>query len=581
MAIATPERDTVEAEPVTGWPSAGRRAGALALLIPLALVIVAGTLRFYRLAEPQRCYFDETYYYYNARDYLDQGVERAFAVHPPVGKWMIAGGIELFGVPKGSPIDRAVTKDPGGCLQRQQHENPPARAREAAESFARRFSSALVGTLWVGVAYLAGLRLFRRRGVAALAALLLAVDGLAFTMSRIAMLDVFVAFWVLVAFWLLLIDRDRQWAGVPEAPITDEQPPAASGPSGTLRVDRGCGRSAPRLAAAAPFSRRVLMFLRNAVRRDALRTNVMGFSPLPRHPQSARWLAGLALGLALGTKWSGLLAIAAAVLFVVTSELAWRRRMVGRSWVRPGRIVTSAALTLVLVPAAVYLLSYAGWFANFEHTLPGRAPCPAQGCPTSLPGRMERMAKGWAGEQASIFRFHRDLTAEHPYRASATTWPLMARPVAYYYEDCTKAKADKGERCAVAKGDVAEILGMGNPAIWWMALPAYLILGWLAVRRHDWAAWTILAFLAVHYFPWLVSPRSVFFFYATPLVPFLCYALAYAATQLGSHRRLRWVPSAVAAIALVSFLFWYPLLAGLEIPRAAWDLRIWLRPGWV
>jgi dolichyl-phosphate-mannose-protein mannosyltransferase len=523
MVIDIPERETVQVERAAGRPSGDRRARALALLIPLALLAVAGTLRFYRLGEPKRCYFDETYYYYNARDYLDHGVERGFAVHPPVGKWMIAGGIELFGVPKGSPIDRAVTKDPGGCTQRQQYENPPARAREAAESFARRFSSALVGTLWVGVAYLAGLRLFRRRGVAALAALLLSVDGLAFTMSRIAMLDVFVAFWVLVAFWLLLIDRDRQWAGALEAP-------------------------------------------------DAT---------LPRHSQGARWLAGLALGLALATKWSGLLAIAAAVLFVVTSELAWRRRMVGRAWVLPGRIMASTGLTLVLVPAVVYLLSYAGWFANFAYTLPGRAPCPAQGCPTSLLGRMERVAKGWVDEQASIVRFHRDLTAEHPYRASATTWPFMTRPVAYYYEDCTKAKIDKGERCVVAKGRVAEILGMGNPAIWWMALPAYLVLGWLAVRKRDWVAWTILGFLTLQYFPWLVSPRTVFFFYATPLVPFVCYALAYTAIQLGSRRRLRWMPLVVATLALAGFLFWYPLLVGLEIPRAAWSLRIWLKPGWI
>jgi dolichyl-phosphate-mannose--protein O-mannosyl transferase len=122
---------------------------------------------------------------------------------------------------------------------------------------------------------------------------------------------------------------------------------------------------------------------------------------------------------------------------------------------------------------------------------------------------------------------------------------------------------------------------MGNPAIWWMALPAYLLVGWLAVRRRDWAAWAILAFLGLQYVPWLASPRTVFFFYATPLVPFVCYTLAYAATELSNHRRLRWVPPVVATVALASFLFWYPLLVGLEISKAAWDLRMWLRPGWI
>ena len=41
------------------------------------------------------------------------------------------------------------------------------------------------------------------------AGLLLALDGLEFVMSRTALLDIFVMFWVLAAFALLVIDRDR------------------------------------------------------------------------------------------------------------------------------------------------------------------------------------------------------------------------------------------------------------------------------------------------------------------------------------------------------------------------------------
>ncbi|MGH8904933.1 MAG: phospholipid carrier-dependent glycosyltransferase [Egibacteraceae bacterium] len=532
MTVDTRERAVAAIETGPLRAAGSRRGGALALLIPLALLAVAGTLRFYRLGEPARCYFDETYYYYQARDMLEQGVERPFAVHPPLGKWMIAGGLALFGVAEGSPLDQAVIEEPAGCGVREQDENPPARAREAAESFARRFAPALVGTLWVGVAYLAGMRLFRRRGTAALAALLLAVEGLAFTMSRIAMLDVFLGFWVTVGFWLLLIDRDQQWAEMPDARALTER------------------------------------------------------DPLPVRPRWARYLAGVAFGLALATKLSALLAIAAAGLFVLASELAWRRRLTGRAWVETGRIVTSGVATLVLVPLVVYVASYGPWFANFEHTSPGQEACPVQGCPTSVAGRIERAAQGWLGEQARILRFHRDLDADHPYRASALTWPLLLRPVAYYYEDCSQAEADQGIACRVERGNVAEILGIGNPAIWWMALPAYLVL-WAAVRRRDWVAGAILLFAALQYFPWYFSPRPVFLFYATPMVPFTCFALAYASVRAGAHTGLRWIPAAVAVLALIGFLFWYPVLAGLEIPRAAWELRMWLRqlqlwlPGWI
>jgi dolichyl-phosphate-mannose--protein O-mannosyl transferase len=544
MIVDAPERATAGTETTRPRALKGLRSSAAGVLIPLVLLAVAGTLRFSRLGEPQRCYFDETYYYYQARDYLARGVEHDFAVHPPLGKWMIAIGLAAFGVDKGSPLDKAVVVDPGSCSTREQDENPPARAREAAESFARRFASALVGTLWVGVVYLAGLRLFRRRGTAALAAFLLTVEGLAFTMSRIAMLDVFLGFWVTVGFWLLLVDRDQQWASIAGAQDLSE------------------------------------------------------YDPLPRRLRWARLLAGIAFGLALATKWSGVLAIAAAWLFVLVSELAWRRRLTGTPWVGIGRILTSGIATLVLVPLVVYVASYGSWFAHFEDTRPGHQPCAGQevagsrpggqGCPTSVSGRVQREARAWLGEQAEILRFHHNLEADHPYRASALTWPLMLRPVAYYYEACPATPTDGGKPCAHPPGQVAEIVGLGNPFIWWMALPSYLILLWAVIRRREWVAGAIIAFggfqyfpwLAGQYIPWVASRRPVFLFYATPLVPFLCFALAYAAMRAGARPRLRWVPAAVAVIAVIGFLFWYPVLAGLEIPYAAWRLRMWL-PSWV
>lgn len=515
MIVDSPERADATIPAPSRSGTSGQRGLALSILIPLLLLAVAGTLRFYRLAEPQRCYFDETYYYYQARDLREYGVEQRFVVHPPVGKWLIAGGLQLFGVGNGSPLDQAVVDEPGGCPVREQDENPPARAREVAEAFARRFAPALFGTLWVGVAYLAGLRLFRKRGTAAMAALLLSVEGLAFTMSRIAMLDVFLGFWVTVGFWLLLVDRDRQWALVPDTP-----PPTA------LRE-------------------------------------------LPGQLRWPRWLAGVAFGLALATKWSAVLAIAAAGLFVLTSELAWRRRMVGTVTARLGHAVVSVAATLVLVPLVIYVASYGSWFANSESANP-----------TQQPRQVSQVAGDWLGEQARIYRFHRDLAPDHPYRASAVTWPLMLRPVAYYWESCPPSGSDPGQDCEIPPGHVAEIAGLSNPMIWWMSLPAYLFVLVLAVRRRDWVAWAILAFAAFQYFPWLLSPRPVFLFYATPLVPFTCFALAYAAVKAGVGPRLRWVPVVVVALALIGFLFWYPVYTGMEISRAAWHLRMWL-PTWI
>lgn len=508
--LAREDEPTPEAAPAEG---ARRTARALAIVLPIVLLLVAGTLRFYRLGEPGRIYFDETYYANDANMYLANGVEEDFAVHPPVGKWLIAAGIAVFGF----------------------------------DSYGWRFSAAVAGTLTVFMLYLVGLRLFRHRGIAALAALLLAVDGLALTMSRIAMLDVFLALFVTLGFWLLLLDRDRQWSGVPAQRPTDD-PPLAEGSDG----------------ASASENEEVVR-------------------ALPRRPHLYRWLAGIAFGLAVATKWNGLLALGAAILFVVVSELLWRRRTTGRVWVHPERILGSVVAAFVLVPMVVYVASYTGWFSNFENTRKGADQCPDGVC--SGVSTFD-IVGAWWDEQREIAGFHRGLDAEHPYRASSLTWPLLIRPVAYYYESCDNADEPPEGGCQVAEGNIEEILGIGNPVIWWLALIAYPVVLVFAIFRRDWRAWAVALFLLLQYLPWPVleliqeviapeeGPRTLFLFYATPIVPFICLSLAYLAWRTLRPAWLRWVPAAIGVLAVASFIFFLPIFLGIELTRGAWDLRI-------
>lgn len=153
--------------------------------VPLfAILLIAGFVRFFNLSTPETLVFDELYYVDGAKDLLDVGVEITgdqpeFIVHPSLGKWLISIGIALLG----------------------------------DNSFGWRFTSALVGIASVIVLYLIALRLFQSKKTALFAALLLAVDGLAIVMSRTALLDNFLAFFVLLAFWAL-IEKRFLWMGV-------------------------------------------------------------------------------------------------------------------------------------------------------------------------------------------------------------------------------------------------------------------------------------------------------------------------------------------------------------------------------
>lgn len=142
------------------------------------VLIFAALTRFINLGRPNELVFDEVYYVDGARDFLQTGVEvdgasPEFIVHPPVGKWAIAIGIKLFG----------------------------------DNSFGWRFSTALVGVLSVALVYAIAQQLFHSQFLSVSAAALMSLDGLHLVMSRTALLDIFLSFFLLLSFYSLITNR--------------------------------------------------------------------------------------------------------------------------------------------------------------------------------------------------------------------------------------------------------------------------------------------------------------------------------------------------------------------------------------
>jgi dolichyl-phosphate-mannose--protein O-mannosyl transferase len=136
----------------------------------LALTFFAFLLRVFHLGTPKGLVFDEIYYVDGARDYLKFGVEVTkgapeFVVHPPVGKWLIAAGIKLFG----------------------------------NNEFGWRIAVAIAGTLTIYLTARIAQRIFHENKWANLAALLMVLDGLNLVMSRTALLDIFLTLFVLLS----------------------------------------------------------------------------------------------------------------------------------------------------------------------------------------------------------------------------------------------------------------------------------------------------------------------------------------------------------------------------------------------
>jgi len=144
------------------------------------ILIAAVILRFWNLHAPSNIVFDEFHYVPAAKILVGvdphPGMKAWFAYplivkspdinfsHPPLGKFIIGAGIKLFG-------DRGI---------------------------GWRFFSAIFGTLSLIVFFVLALELFKDRFLANLATFFLSFDFMHVVQSRIAMLDVFLVFFVLV-----------------------------------------------------------------------------------------------------------------------------------------------------------------------------------------------------------------------------------------------------------------------------------------------------------------------------------------------------------------------------------------------
>ena len=254
-----------------------------ALLV--AVTGVAAALRLVGLGTPHALVFDEIFYAQNACLLVSTpelcGIAEPLSnAHPPLGQWLIAAGIAVFGY----------------------------------EPFGWRIASAAAGSTSVALTYVLARLVLRGTPAraatmgAGVAAGLLAIDVLHLVQSRIAMLDIFLAMFVLGAFVAVALDL-----------------------ASTPRPGRG---GIGQWLFGRPW----------------------------------RLLAGVLIGASVAVKWSGAYSAVGVVGLVVAWEVIQRRHAADGEVVGWGRAFSRAfdaegartAVLLGVVPLLVYLASYIG-----------------------------------------------------------------------------------------------------------------------------------------------------------------------------------------------------------------------------
>ncbi len=188
----------------------------------------------------------------------------------------------------------------------------------------------------------------------------------------------------------------------------------------------------------------------------------------------------------------------------------------------------------------------------------------------------------------------------HPYCAAWYEWPLMNRPIAYYYQTVDSITQPLSELPShshpVTYKIIYDVHGMGNPFLWWFGVAAILFLAamlglqilipWLPqehfiVPKNLTIDTGIALFLVLNYaanlLPWVKVTRCVFMYHYMCAVVFIFLAIAWFTDQClhSYYRTIRAVGITITFIIISAFIFWMPLYLGLPLSPEGFQIRMW------
>lgn len=441
-------------------------------------------------------YFDEIYHARTAYEHL-HGQRPYETTHPPLGKLLMSAAIAVFGM----------------------------------TPFGWRFAGALIGVLMLPALYLLAKQLFKRRDLATLSMGAFALDLMHFTQTRIATIDSFPVFFILLSYWFMV--RYMQ---------TD--------------VFAVAKNEEPRLLSRA--------FWKSLI-------------PLA--------LSGLMMGLSIASKWIGIYsAVGLAVLFFTAVYRQYRASSLAFSYADGSdkelpeaqqkrikdaqvnalnRIFVTCGfcvLFFIVVPCIVYYLSYIPYLA-----------------PT---GRVT--VQRVIDAQIGMLSYHSTpgLGMDHPFQSPWWQWPFILKPMWFSQDSFEPA------------GYASTIMCMGNPWVFYIgavamaAVMVALVLKYLRIREGrlrrlpgdgDLTLYVLVVAFLSQYLPWVLVPRSMYIYHYFASVPFIILATAWAIGQIGrKNRKLTVILIAVYLVcALAFFVMFYPYASGMLTPVGWLDAMKW------
>ena len=167
--------------------------------------------------------------------------------------------------------------------------------------------------------------------------------------------------------------------------------------------------------------------------------------------------------------------------------------------------------------------------------------------------------------QSAIYAYHSKTVVEstHPFSSRWYEWIIMRRPIWYY----------SGEISDTVKEGIS---AFGNPLVWWIGIPAFILMVYRAITKKDKKAWFLIVAYVIQIVFWIPVTRTTFIYHYFPCVPFLTLMIGYCmqdiydetedtkifGARMGKKQLAIILCCVYTAAAVGLFAMFYPVLSG-------------------
>jgi len=276
------------------------------------------------------------------------------------------------------------------------------------------------------------------------------------------------------------------------------------------------------------------------------------------------------LGLTISVKWNGLgfwgVGLASMILIFLLSKINSSMKKNTTMVSAEERLKNLPLVALLIVPFFVYALV---WIPDFIF--------------------MDQFSYSEKHQQMAAFHSNNLEESPHPYRSAWYTWPVMIKPIGYYFAANDVLLPDGAKQTVFTNVHL-----FPNPALYLFSLLAIVImtLAWIRggyeaiVTKSYTPEFLVMSFILIGFYgnllPWALVSRSLFLYHYQPASGFAFLALGlllYKAT-LQRSKAIEFLYRGALILIIAAAIYWLPFQLGLDIERDRFYQMMWSK-AWI